>query len=76
MRPAALHRVIEHAETVVTDGPTSTTACSTFPGRQPGLGGVVHHSSGVIHAMRSVDVPLLALWFLWTSDAGEKLVSV
>ena len=31
----------------------------------PGVGGVVYHSSGVSHAMRSGPVPLLAIWCLW-----------
>ncbi|NNF55716.1 MAG: cupin domain-containing protein [Acidimicrobiales bacterium] len=35
---------------------------------EPGPGGVVHHPPGMVHAMRSGDSPLLALWFLWTKD--------
>ncbi|MGI9333739.1 MAG: dimethylsulfonioproprionate lyase family protein [Gammaproteobacteria bacterium] len=31
----------------------------------PGVGGIVHHASGVTHAMRSVSVPFLAIWCLW-----------
>ncbi len=34
---------------------------------EPGPGGVVHHEPDVVHAMRSGDSPLLALWFLWTA---------
>ena len=32
---------------------------------EPGPGGVVHNPPGIVHAMRSGEAPLLALWFLW-----------
>lgn len=38
------------------------------PWYEPGPGGVVYHPPGMLHAMRSGQSPLLALWFLWTSD--------
>jgi quercetin dioxygenase-like cupin family protein len=39
------------------------------PWHEPGLGGLVFNPSNVLHAMRSADTPLLALWCLWTADA-------
>lgn len=36
------------------------------PWHEPGPGGVVHNPCNIVHAMRSGDSPLLALWFLWT----------
>jgi hypothetical protein len=38
------------------------------PWHEPGLGGLVFNPSNVVHAMRSGDTPLLALWCLWTAD--------
>jgi quercetin dioxygenase-like cupin family protein len=38
------------------------------PWHEPGLGGIVFNPSNVVHAMRSADTPLLALWCLWTAD--------
>jgi quercetin dioxygenase-like cupin family protein len=35
----------------------------------PGIGGLVHNPPNIVHAMRSTDKPLLALWFLWTAEA-------
>lgn len=35
----------------------------------PGIGGLVHNPPNILHAMRSADAPLLALWFLWTGPA-------
>lgn len=35
----------------------------------PGIGGLVHNPPNILHAMRSADTPLLALWFLWTGAA-------
>lgn len=32
---------------------------------EPGPGGLVHNSPGILHAMRSGDTPLLATWCLW-----------
>jgi len=31
----------------------------------PGIGGLVHNPPNIVHAMRSGESPLLALWFLW-----------
>ena len=31
----------------------------------PGIGGVVHNPPGIVHAMRSGEKPLLAIWCLW-----------
>lgn len=36
------------------------------PWHQPGIGGLVYNPPDIVHAMRSMDSPLLALWFLWT----------
>jgi quercetin dioxygenase-like cupin family protein len=35
------------------------------PWHEPGIGGLVHNPPNVVHAMRSTERPLLALWFLW-----------
>ena len=32
---------------------------------EPGIGGLVHNPPNIVHAMRSGESPLLALWFLW-----------
>jgi hypothetical protein len=36
------------------------------PWHAPGIGGLVHNPPNIVHAMRSAESPLLALWFLWT----------
>jgi quercetin dioxygenase-like cupin family protein len=36
------------------------------PWHEPGLGGVVYNRPNVVHAMRSANAPLLAVWCLWT----------
>ncbi|MFM9847933.1 MAG: dimethylsulfonioproprionate lyase family protein [Hyphomicrobiaceae bacterium] len=36
------------------------------PWHEPGPGGVVYNRPNVVHAMRSTDSPLLAIWCLWT----------
>jgi quercetin dioxygenase-like cupin family protein len=38
------------------------------PWREPGPGGVVFNPANVVHAMRSADAPLLAIWCLWTGE--------
>lgn len=35
------------------------------PWHEPGIGGVVYNQPNVIHAMRSTQRPLLAIWCLW-----------
>ncbi|WP_374383507.1 dimethylsulfonioproprionate lyase family protein [Dongia sp.] len=34
----------------------------------PGIGGHVYNRSNILHAMRSHDRPLLAIWSLWVTD--------
>jgi quercetin dioxygenase-like cupin family protein len=43
------------------------------PWHEPGIGGLVYNPPNIVHAMRSTDQPLLALWFLWTepNNAGS-----
>ena len=36
------------------------------PWHEPGIGGLVYNPPNIVHAMRSEERPLLALWFLWT----------
>jgi quercetin dioxygenase-like cupin family protein len=36
------------------------------PWHEPGIGGLVYNPPNIVHAMRSAEWPLLALWFLWT----------
>jgi quercetin dioxygenase-like cupin family protein len=36
------------------------------PWHTPGIGGLVYNPPNIVHAMRSAEQPLLALWFLWT----------
>jgi quercetin dioxygenase-like cupin family protein len=38
------------------------------PWHEPGIGGLVYNPPNIVHAMRSTDRPLLALWFLWTEQ--------
>jgi quercetin dioxygenase-like cupin family protein len=38
------------------------------PWHEPGPGQVVFNPSNVVHAMRSADAPLLAIWCLWTRE--------
>jgi len=36
--------------------------------RQPGTGNFVYNESDIVHAMRSAEHPLLAIWSLWVTD--------
>ena len=36
------------------------------PWHEPGIGGLVYNPPNIVHAMRSAERSLLALWFLWT----------
>jgi len=36
--------------------------------QEPGMGGFVYNTSDIVHAMRSGDHPLLAIWSLWVTD--------
>jgi hypothetical protein len=38
------------------------------PCHEPGIGGLVYNPPDIVHAMRSAEAPLLALWFLWTAE--------
>lgn len=38
------------------------------PWHKPGIGGLVYNPPNIVHAMRSTERPLLALWFLWTEQ--------
>jgi quercetin dioxygenase-like cupin family protein len=38
------------------------------PWHEPGIGGLVYNPPGIVHAMRSAERPLLAVWFLWTEQ--------
>jgi hypothetical protein len=38
------------------------------PWHEPGIGGLVYNPPGIVHAMRSTERPLLAVWFLWTGQ--------
>jgi quercetin dioxygenase-like cupin family protein len=40
------------------------------PWHEPGIGGLVYNPPNIVHAMRSTDRPLLALWFLWIGASG------
>ncbi len=40
------------------------------PWRSPGIGGFVHNTPNIVHAMRSTDMPLLAVWCLWIGDTA------
>ena len=52
----------EEVYTVLSDGEWRKADGDWFP---PGIGGIVHNSPGIVHAMRSGDKPLLAIWCLW-----------
>ncbi len=38
------------------------------PWHAPGIGSLVYNPPNIVHAMRSLEQPLLALWFLWTEQ--------
>jgi hypothetical protein len=38
------------------------------PWHEPGIGGLVYNPPDIVHAMRSTEQPLLALWFLWAGQ--------
>jgi len=40
------------------------------PWFSPGVGGSFYNEPGIIHAMRSLDRPLLAFWALWAAPAA------
>lgn len=40
------------------------------PWHEPGIGGLVYNPPNIMHAMRSRERPLLALWFLWTEQSS------
>lgn len=39
---------------------------------EPGVGGTFYNPPGIVHAMRSGDKPLFALWFLWAGQGGSE----
>jgi hypothetical protein len=41
------------------------------PWHEPGIGGLVYNPPNIVHAMRSTEQPLLALWFLWTAQSNS-----
>jgi hypothetical protein len=42
------------------------------PWHEPGIGGLVYNPPNVVHAMRSTERPLLALWFLWIEQNSSR----
>ena len=42
------------------------------PWHAPGIGGLVYNPPNVVHAMRSTERPLLALWFLWMEQNSSR----
>jgi quercetin dioxygenase-like cupin family protein len=40
------------------------------PWHEPGIGNLVYNPPNIVHAMRSADQPLLAVWFLWTAPTN------
>jgi quercetin dioxygenase-like cupin family protein len=40
------------------------------PWHEPGIGNLVYNPPNIVHAMRSADQPLLAVWFLWTAQTN------
>jgi hypothetical protein len=40
------------------------------PWHEPGIGNLVYNPPNIVHAMRSADQPLLAVWFLWTAQTS------
>ncbi|MGK0172456.1 MAG: hypothetical protein ACI9W2_004193 [Gammaproteobacteria bacterium] len=51
----------EEVYVVLSDGEWFGTAAGWY---RPGVGGIVHHKPSVLHAMRSGETPLLAVWCL------------
>jgi quercetin dioxygenase-like cupin family protein len=56
----------EEIYTVLSPGEWKQNAEGEF--RVPGVGGFVHNVPNIIHGMRSTNVPLLAVWSLWSGD--------
>lgn len=56
----------EETYLVLSDGEFRQQAGDWF---SPGIGGAFHNPPGILHAMRSGDGPLLALWALWNPQA-------
>lgn len=52
----------EEVYTVLSDGEWRKADGDWF---SPGIGGIVHNPPGIVHAMRSSEKPLLAIWCLW-----------
>ena len=42
---------------------------------EPGIGGLVYNQPDIMHAMRSHDAPLLAIWCLWADGAARRSAS-
>ena len=43
---------------------------------EPGIGGLVYNPPNIVHAMRSMELPLLALWFLWTEPSHRRASAI
>ena len=39
---------------------------------EPGVGGTFYNPPGIVHAMRSGNKPLFALWFLWAGQGVSE----
>ena len=59
--PEELYVVLSPGEWMKSDGPMQAKQS----------GDIVHNPPGVWHAMRSGDVPLLAIWCLWTAPDSQ-----
>jgi quercetin dioxygenase-like cupin family protein len=46
------------------------------PWHEPGIGGLVYNPPNIVHAMRSSERPLLALWFLWTDPSNRSASAI
>lgn len=46
---------------------------ASTPWIEPGIGGTFHNAPGVVHTMRSGDVPLMAFWVLWNGGKATGL---
>jgi hypothetical protein len=42
------------------------------PWHEPGIGGLVYNPPNILHAMRSTELPLLAIWFLWMESHNPE----
>jgi hypothetical protein len=67
------HHPPEEIYVVLSDGQWRQ---ASKPWHAPGIGGLVYNPPDIVHAMRSAEHPLLALWFLWTDPSHRRASAI